>query len=204
MVRPIDDGHAGCRQSGHRGDTGTDSRRSGSGCGPGGSRGAGGVRGMGDDAGGGPGGIPRENPPGSCRPRRGDRPDHYLRGGDADQALPPDPGGAAPGRAGKLRETGFRVPLRRADRQLPRHQGTGRCGCLHHPVELSPAPGDRQGGPGPGCGVHRGPEAERGGAPQRVHPGGGHPRGGSPGGGFQSGERHRRGGRRGAGEPSRC
>ena len=41
---------------------------------------------------------------------------------------------------------------------------------VHHALELPAPPGRREGRPGAGGGVHRRPQAERGGAPQRVHP----------------------------------
>ena len=94
-------------------------------------------------------------------------------------------------------------PLGRGDRQLAGAARAGRRARRDHAVELPAEPDRRQGRPRPRRRLHRGAEAERGGAAQRLHPRRGD-RGRRPAGRrLQPRHRHRAGRRRGDRRPPR-
>ena len=108
---------------------------------------------------------------GPGRALRGDRGDDLQRAGDAVEALGPDPGRAADDAVRRDARGDGGGRLGGADRQLAGAARAGRRARRDHALELPAEPDRAEGRAGPGRGLHRGAEAERGGTAERLHPG---------------------------------
>ena len=90
--------------------------------------------------------------------------------GHAEVAEPHGAGGPADQLLQHRRRAGRELRVRDDARHQPRGEGARGRRRLHHAVELPAPPDRRQGGLRHGGGLHRRPEAERGGPARRVHP----------------------------------
>ena len=99
-----------------------------------------------------------------------DRPHDRAGSRDAAQARDEDPGRLPDLHLRHVREDARRLQVGGEGRQLGGDAGAGGGGRVHHALELSAAPDRRQGRARACRRVHRGAEALRGRAAQRVHP----------------------------------
>src|ERR1043165_138476 len=147
--------------------------------------------------------MPREDFRGTESARRRNRAHHRAGSRHAAQDVEPHPARPADRQFRELREAGEGLLIRGEGRQLGRGaRSDGRRG-RDHAVELSAAPDHAQGGAGARRRLHRGVEALRDRALQRLHPRRGDRVGRPAEGRVQPRDRVRPRDRRGAGEASR-